>query len=360
MISTQFLAAMLLAWNITASLAQEIFINLVPEYSSLESCAVGPISTIVRNMALGCGDEGATTSYSCFCTESSTHWNDVIASSVSAECSGTVSDVVSALEVFQSYCSLGDSVEIISSSSCEFILVNVSKFVANVRFLKAASTSSPANTSAKPSATATQGLHATESSDSAVVPTSSHLSSGAKAGIAIGVIAVALAFTVAFVAFVLRHRRRSMMGKQERNHFAGTTYMPSSTSVNDIGDPMSPVPLAPVSQEDWGWQPHNIDTTPSYPVPLHPAQSHPPQLRPSPSFHVQTYSQPSYPAPSYPAPSYSAPSYPTQSYLSPITPDTSNSIVPETFFSVQELSSPVSAPRHELSAQPDPKHELES
>jgi hypothetical protein len=106
---------------ITSSHAQQIFIFIdqVPEYFSLDSCAVLPLSTIVKNMVDGCGDGSRTTSYNCFCSTSSAHFKDVIATQVSSHCSGTMSHVVRALDVFQSYCKIGATV---TGSSCKSMM----------------------------------------------------------------------------------------------------------------------------------------------------------------------------------------------------------------------------------------------
>ncbi|KAF2468970.1 uncharacterized protein BDR25DRAFT_344159 [Lindgomyces ingoldianus] len=90
--------------------AQKIFINKVPAYSSLPSCAVQPLSTIVRNMEQGCGDGGKTTSFSCFCTASSSKMESKISQAVEKKCgSQTVTGgVEKALGVFASYCAMGN------------------------------------------------------------------------------------------------------------------------------------------------------------------------------------------------------------------------------------------------------------
>lgn len=132
MITGRFLAAVLLTSSLSTAVAQQtkVWINVVPQYSQLASCAVGPISTIVRGMAAGCGDGGAYTSYSCFCSASSSYYNDLIATSVSKQCSGTVSDVVSAVAVFQSYCELRDAMTT-STSAGMFGHLTVYQFVAD-------------------------------------------------------------------------------------------------------------------------------------------------------------------------------------------------------------------------------------
>jgi hypothetical protein len=89
------------------SQATPIYINEVPLYSQMASCAEAPVSSIVRDMYDGCGDHGATTSYTCFCTASSSIFNHKIATAVSSACNGTAADVSTALEVYQSYCAIG-------------------------------------------------------------------------------------------------------------------------------------------------------------------------------------------------------------------------------------------------------------
>ena len=88
---------------------QSLYIDTIPEYRELPACAVVPLSTIVRDMSDGCGDDKEVTSYSCFCTNSSSEFNQIISSKVEANCSESASAVAqTALEVFASYCHLGD------------------------------------------------------------------------------------------------------------------------------------------------------------------------------------------------------------------------------------------------------------
>ncbi|KAI1456515.1 hypothetical protein F4805DRAFT_458721 [Annulohypoxylon moriforme] len=89
---------------------QQIFINKVPAYSSLPHCAELPLSFIVRDMASGCGDGSKTTSYSCFCTASSSKMDGIISTAVASRCStGPTNAATQALDVFSSYCNLGNS-----------------------------------------------------------------------------------------------------------------------------------------------------------------------------------------------------------------------------------------------------------
>jgi hypothetical protein len=50
-----------------------IFIDQIPLYSSLPSCAEDQLSTIVRAQYSGCGDDMQLTSFSCFCLDSSAY-----------------------------------------------------------------------------------------------------------------------------------------------------------------------------------------------------------------------------------------------------------------------------------------------
>jgi hypothetical protein len=92
----------------SASGATKIFINQIPEYASLAKCAEPELSTIVRNMYYGCGDGSKTTSYACFCYESSSKFSNMIESHVSTACSEDGSQATLAVQVFSDYCQLGE------------------------------------------------------------------------------------------------------------------------------------------------------------------------------------------------------------------------------------------------------------
>lgn len=89
------------------ALCQKVYINQVPEYSQLPACAEVPLSTVVRNMVSGCGDNHQTTSYGCFCVSSSAKFDRVIGSAVASRCTDSPQEAAaSALSVFDSYCHL--------------------------------------------------------------------------------------------------------------------------------------------------------------------------------------------------------------------------------------------------------------
>lgn len=101
----------LLAQVALAAGQTKIFINTLSEYSSLADCAEPHVSTIVRDMVNGCGDGQKTTSYACFCYTSSSYYSSFIGAKVQKACATNSPSVqrASAVELFDSYCHLGDS-----------------------------------------------------------------------------------------------------------------------------------------------------------------------------------------------------------------------------------------------------------
>lgn len=85
-----------------------IYIDSIPEYYSLSACAERPLSAIVRAMKSGCGDGSRTTSYACFCIDSSSHYNSLIGAQVSTSCAAEDGGQQnSAIGVFDRYCQIG-------------------------------------------------------------------------------------------------------------------------------------------------------------------------------------------------------------------------------------------------------------
>lgn len=85
------------------------YIDTISGYASLSTCAEGVLSTVVRGQFSGCGDNNALTSYTCFCTDSSSYMSGVISSDVVSSCPAAVASAQasSALSVFSAYCELG-------------------------------------------------------------------------------------------------------------------------------------------------------------------------------------------------------------------------------------------------------------
>lgn len=100
----------LLATHCLADGETKVYINTVPGYSQLVPCAEHPLSTVVRGGSKGCGENfDAITSYTCFCTLSSSYMSSVISKGVSSQCrnSSALQQVSSAIAVFDAYCDLG-------------------------------------------------------------------------------------------------------------------------------------------------------------------------------------------------------------------------------------------------------------
>ncbi|KAF2792552.1 hypothetical protein K505DRAFT_418372 [Melanomma pulvis-pyrius CBS 109.77] len=103
----QTLVFVALAAVATASGPTKIYINQVPEYTQLATCAEPEVSFIVRDMYFGCGDGSRTTSYACFCYQSSSRFSSMIENHVSTACPKDASQRTLALGVFSDYCQLG-------------------------------------------------------------------------------------------------------------------------------------------------------------------------------------------------------------------------------------------------------------
>ncbi|KAF2685371.1 hypothetical protein K458DRAFT_388252 [Lentithecium fluviatile CBS 122367] len=63
-----------------------LYIDQVPLYSSLRPCVQGRISAIVRAQASGCGDNTQLTSFACFCIDSSSEYASIISTAVLSDC----------------------------------------------------------------------------------------------------------------------------------------------------------------------------------------------------------------------------------------------------------------------------------
>ncbi|KAB5549686.1 hypothetical protein GE09DRAFT_181409 [Coniochaeta sp. 2T2.1] len=111
MISSSLSTLLLLLLLLRPAVSQKVFIDQVPAYWNLPECAELPLSTLVRDMTSGCGDNQKTTSFSCFCTDSFSAFETMISTDVISHCTSTTGDApsalaTSALDVFESYCRL--------------------------------------------------------------------------------------------------------------------------------------------------------------------------------------------------------------------------------------------------------------
>lgn len=82
------------------------YIDTISGYDELSTCAEQVPSTVVRGQFSGCGDNNAVTSYTCFCTDSSSYTSAVISKDVMSSCPDSTAymQASSALELFAAYC----------------------------------------------------------------------------------------------------------------------------------------------------------------------------------------------------------------------------------------------------------------
>lgn len=178
------------------------YINTVPGYSQLVSCAEHPLSTVVRGMSQGCGENAdAITSYTCFCTLSSSYMSSVISKGVSSYCrnSSALQQVSSAIAVFDAYCDLG-----VEAGLTVDPLPNSAT---------ATATATPTASSAIPSQTGAAGATGTASSDAS-------RTTAIAAGVAVPVGTIALAVAAYFVYRAKKARRKPAGGHPEGSDVA--------------------------------------------------------------------------------------------------------------------------------------------
>jgi hypothetical protein len=107
-----------LAIMAAASGPTSIFIDKIEEYALLATCAELELSSIVRNMEYGCGGHSEYESFACFCYESSAKFSSIIGAHVATKCPDDPSQNTTALEVFSSYCEIGQSK--LAQQNCTF------------------------------------------------------------------------------------------------------------------------------------------------------------------------------------------------------------------------------------------------
>lgn len=97
------------------------YIDTISGYNELSECAVSVLSTVVRDENSGCQDTYALTSYTCFCTDSSSFISNVISRDVVSGCDSSVAapQVTSALSVFDAYCALGVEAGLVTNPICK-------------------------------------------------------------------------------------------------------------------------------------------------------------------------------------------------------------------------------------------------
>lgn len=160
------------------------FIDTITGYSDLSSCAADVLSTIVRAQSSGCGDDGALTSYTCFCTDSSRLFSFEISSAVSLTCkslSESEKQVSSALEVWEGYCALGVQAGLATTTgACEFRSIPRKSLLPLRTNVWEASTKT-GTSSASPAAGATTGAAQTGAASTLITSTTSATGTAASA-----------------------------------------------------------------------------------------------------------------------------------------------------------------------------------
>lgn len=100
------------------------YIDTIDGYSSLSSCAIDVLSTVVRGEFSGCGGwDDNLTSYTCFCTDSYSFMSTVISTDIITSCNGgstASAQATSALSVFDEYCALGVEAGLEPTSECRY------------------------------------------------------------------------------------------------------------------------------------------------------------------------------------------------------------------------------------------------
>lgn len=98
------------------------YIDTIDGYSSLSSCAIDVLSTIVRGEFSGCGGwDDNLTSYTCFCTDSRSFMVNAISTDIITSCNGgstASAQATSALSVFDDYCALGVEAGLEPTTDC--------------------------------------------------------------------------------------------------------------------------------------------------------------------------------------------------------------------------------------------------
>ncbi|KUI53840.1 Axial budding pattern protein 2 [Cytospora mali] len=193
------------------------FIDTISGYSELSTCAENVLSTIVRAQSSGCGDDGALTSYTCFCTDSSSLFSYEITSAISVSCNSSIwsTQATSAIAVFDAYCALGVPAALASTTAAASTVT-------------VTGSPSPAATALTTSASATSMPAA---ATSAASNSSSSSSSSKTVAIAVGVAVPCGVIGLALTLFLLWRRRRTILkARSEKQQQIEST--PGGTGIN--------------------------------------------------------------------------------------------------------------------------------
>ncbi|KAL1628899.1 hypothetical protein SLS54_001588 [Diplodia seriata] len=188
------------------------FIDTISGYIDLSTCAEGVLSTVVRAQQSGCGDNEASTSYTCFCTDSSSYYSHMISSEVADSCgaSSASAQASSAIAVFDGYCALGVEHGLSTTSSAQATSGTRTASPAAGATTAAASQTSTLVTSTRSAASAS----ATATSASSSSDSDSTRTTAIAAGVAVPVGVIGLAL-VGYLFY--RKRLQSARGQHDMN-----------------------------------------------------------------------------------------------------------------------------------------------
>ncbi|OCK82652.1 hypothetical protein K432DRAFT_441457 [Lepidopterella palustris CBS 459.81] len=188
-------------------------------------CAELPVSNIVRGMASGCGDGGQTTSFTCFCSDSSSQFVNIISTAVQSKCSSADGAANQALDVFASYCRLQVSNTAVAASAT----VSGSASTAIIATAAVSSSTAPSETAAA---------------------SSSNNDAGMKVAVGICIPLAAIGVAVG-VYFYLRGRRANQEGIALPMDSQGRPNMPQPPATSHSTQPFSFGPMPTYSKYEY-------------------------------------------------------------------------------------------------------------
>lgn len=169
------------------------YIDTISGYIELSTCAEGVLSTVVRAQQSGCGDNQALTSYTCFCTDSSSYFKRMISTEVTNSCGSAGSEQASsAVEIFDGYCALGVEHGLSTTSSAQSATGTASPAAGATTAAAAATQTGTASTLITSTTSASAGSATATSASSASSDNTRTTAIAAGVAVPVGVIGLAL------------------------------------------------------------------------------------------------------------------------------------------------------------------------
>ncbi|KNG49565.1 hypothetical protein DDE82_004146 [Stemphylium lycopersici] len=215
-----------------------IFIDQVEQYALLATCAELELSTIVRNMEYGCGDDSQYTSFTCFCYESSAKFSSIIGEHVSTKCPEDPSQNTTALEVFSSYCEIGQSK-----------LAQQAASTTTSSFTSASSDPSASPVPTPPSTSATSTSEPAPSSEPTQAPKETSNTAAIAAGVTVPVVFLASALIIFFLYRRSQKKKKSLSLSELDTSSADPSKSVTCHEVGNDAQVRAEVPGKPISYE---------------------------------------------------------------------------------------------------------------